>query len=230
MPQRDTLKAAAATAAFAAAHSALASLPAKAAAGHVAGRRVRNGLYRPLYNLVAVLTFGWLTLYVRGLHGRTLYRVRGPLSWLMRLGQAASLLYAYRAARAVGIARFAGLPGLWALLSGEEHVPAEPEAQGPRLDEATGRVRTAGPFATSRQPLNFVVVPLLWLNPRMTTNLAAVSLVSTLYLYLGSLHSEYRLRRAYGPAYEAYRRSGIPFFLPAARTRSIARGTAATTS
>jgi hypothetical protein len=66
--------------------------------------------------------------------------------------------------------------------------------------------RRGSPFALSRQALNFFLLPVLWLNPRMTTWLAAFNAVSTLYLYLGSLHSERRLRRVYGPAYDV----GVP--------------------
>ena len=43
----------------------------------------------------------------------------------------------------------------------------------------------------------------------------AFSGVASLYFYLGSMHQEQRLRRSYGEAYERYRDSGVPFFLPA---------------
>jgi protein-S-isoprenylcysteine O-methyltransferase Ste14 len=53
-----------------------------------------------------------------------------------------------------------------------------------------------------------------WLTPHMTVKRAVFSAVATAYLVLGSWHEEVRLRRAYGEPYGAYRRSGVPFFVP----------------
>ena len=64
---------AAVTVAVAALHSILASHTAKEAAERAVGARRRNALYRPAYNVIAVLSFGWLLLYVRSLPARTIY-------------------------------------------------------------------------------------------------------------------------------------------------------------
>jgi protein-S-isoprenylcysteine O-methyltransferase Ste14 len=60
------------------------------------------------------------------------------------------------------------------------------------------------------------MVPALWLMPRMTVNLAAFNFVVTVYLIVGSVHEEERLRATYGQAYIDYQRSGINFFVPSA--------------
>jgi hypothetical protein len=49
----------------------------------------------------------------------------------------------------------------------------------------------------------------------MTTNLLAFNAAATIYLVVGSLHEEARLRDAYGDDYDAYLNSGVPFYLPA---------------
>jgi protein-S-isoprenylcysteine O-methyltransferase Ste14 len=54
----------------------------------------------------------------------------------------------------------------------------------------------------------------LWLNPRMTANLAVFTTLATVYFVVGSIHEEQRLLAAHGDAYEEYRRSGVPFYLP----------------
>ena len=71
-----------------------------------------------------------------------------------------------------------------------------------------------GPFRYTRHPLNLAPLPVLWLNPVMTANLAVFNLAATVYFVAGSWHEEQRLRAAYGDAYEEYRRSGVPFYLP----------------
>jgi len=210
---RGMIKAAAATAAFGLVHSFLASRGAKRAAARAFGERNRNGLYRVFYLAQSAVTFAALAAYVRGLPGRELYRVRGPLAWLMRAGQAGALLLATAAARQVGVRRILGLESFLAWL-GDGPVPPEPEAQGPALD-AEGLGRDAGPFAWSRHPLNLAPLAVFWLRPRMTTTLLAFNAAATAYLVVGSLHEETRLREAYGESYAAYRRSGVPFYLPA---------------
>jgi len=206
----------AATIAFALVHSALASRRVKRAARDSVGDRARDGWYRLLFNAQAMATSGALATYVWRLPDRTLYQVRGPAAALLRLGQLAGLIVGAAAVRQVGVGRMAGTTSLAAWARGGSTVPSEPEAQGPAPD-SSGRLRAAGPFAWSRHPLNLAPLPVLWLSPRMTANLLTFNVAATLYLVLGSRHEEARLAAAYGDAYETYRRSGVPFYLPGVR-------------
>jgi hypothetical protein len=210
---RSMIKVAAATAAFGLVHSALASRAAKRAAARTFGERNRNGLYRVFYLGQSLATFGLLAAYIRRQPSRELYRVEGPLAFLLHAAQAGALVYATSAAGQVGLRRITGLESFLAWL-GDGPVPPEPEAQGPALDYE-GRRHAAGPFAWSRHPLNFAPVPVFWLHPRMTTSLLAFNAAATVYLVLGSLHEEARLRDAYGDDYLAYLNSSVPFYVPA---------------
>jgi hypothetical protein len=112
----------------------------------------------------------------------------------------------------VGLRRITGLESLLAWF-GDGPVPPEPEAQGPALDDE-GRRHAIGPFAWSRHPLNFAPLPVFWLWPRMTTNLLAFNTAATIYLVVGSLHEEARLREAFGGDYDAYLSGSVPFYVP----------------
>lgn len=169
--------------------------------------------YTVFYIAQSAVTFGLLADYIRRQPSRELYRVDGPLALLMHAVQAGAVVYATSAAEQVGIRRIVGLDSLLAWL-GDAPVPPEPEAQGPALDDE-GQQHTAGPFAWSRHPLNFAPLPILWLWPRMTTSLLAFNTVATIYLVIGSVHEEARLREAFGDDYDAYLGSGVPFYVPA---------------
>src|SRR5919199_1262602 len=216
---RSMFKVMAATAAFGLVHSALASRAAKRAAARTLGERNRNGLYRVFYIGQSLVTLGMLAAYIRRQPSRELYRVEGPLAFLMHAAQAGALVYATSAAAQVGLRRITGLESFLAWL-GDGPVPPEPEAQGPALD-GEGRRHAAGPFAWSRHPLNFAPLPVFWLWPRMTTGLLAFNTAATAYLVIGSLHEEARLREAFGEDYAAYQRSGVPFYLPAPQRSAV---------
>ena len=209
---RSMLKVAAATAAFGVVHSVLASRTAKRSAARTFGERNRRGLYRVGYIAQSAITFGMLAAYIRRQPSREIYRAEGGLAFVLRALQAGTLVYAIAAARQVGLRRITGLESFQSWL-GDGPVSHEPEAQGPALDDE-GRVQAAGPFAWSRHPLNFAPLPILWLWPRMTTSLLAFNLAATIYLVVGSLHEEARLREAYGDAYDAYLRSGVSYYVP----------------
>ena len=209
---RSMFKVMAATTAFAVVHSALASRGAKRAATRTFGERNRNGLYRVVYITQSAATFAVLAAYIRRQPSHELYRVRSAAIAHDARCSGGRLVYATAAARQVGIRRIVGLESFIAWL-GEGPVLPEPEAQGPALDEQ-GLQRVAGPFSWSRHPLNFAPLPILWLWPRMTTNLLAFNAAATLYLVIGSLHEESRLREAFGDKYIAYEGSDVPFYLP----------------
>jgi methanethiol S-methyltransferase len=192
-------------------HSLLASKQAKDVARRILGARYRNGLYRVAYNAQAVVLLAWAARWFARLPDRELYRVRPPLSWLFRAGQAASLGVLLSGVRVIGILKFAGMTPLWKLLTGKDVSP-EPEAQGPPLG-AGGEVVEAGAFRFTRHPGNLGALGFFLFLPRMTANRAALTALVALYVVLGSLHEEHRLRTAYGAAYERYRKS-VPFMVP----------------
>lgn len=197
------------TLAFMAAKSLLASRQAKLAVERQFGARVRNGLYRPLY--VAFSTVGGLLLVrmvYKGPH-RILYDARPPLGWALRAGQAAALLLTFETIRTMGVG-FMGVPQVKALAAGGRPEP-EPEAQGP-VPEATGELRNRSTFRFTRHPNNWFPMALFLLEPRMTDKRAVFSALAVVDVLLGSAHEEYRLRKAYGTAYDRYA-AEVPFLV-----------------
>ena len=192
-------------------HSVLASKKAKDLARQISGPRYRNGLYRTVYNAQALLTLALAARSFLRLPDRNLYEAKPPLSWLLRAGQVASLGVLLSGVRAVGVLDFAGLARLWGFLAGRDPGP-EPEAQGPPIG-ADGEMSTEGAFGFTRHPGNLGALGFFLFLPRMTVNRASLAALVALYVVLGSMHEETRLRAAYGAAFERYRRS-VPFMVP----------------
>lgn len=206
------LRTCAATLLYAAVHSLLASQSAKRAASIALGTRTRNALYRPFYLAQSVVTIGFLIRYVRKQPAKLLYGFGGTFAIVFRLLQGTGLAWAFTAAYQVGYSEILGIRPLLDLTLKHGTFPPEPEAQGP-ASNGHG-LRIAGPFRLTRHPLNVAPLPVMWFNPRMTTNLLAFNLVGTVYLIIGSALEEHRLRAAYGKPYSEYQQSGVPFYLP----------------
>jgi protein-S-isoprenylcysteine O-methyltransferase Ste14 len=192
-------------------HSVLASKQAKDLACRFAGPRYRDGLYRLAYNAQSVVLLTWAARWFLRLPDHDLYTVRAPWSWLLRGAQATSLGVLLSGVRVIGILDFAGITRLRGFLAKIDLGP-EPEAQGPPID-SDNEVVKAGAFRFTRHPGNLGALGFFLFLPRMTTNRAVLTALVGLYVVLGSLHEEYRLRVAYGAAYERYRRS-VPFLIP----------------
>jgi protein-S-isoprenylcysteine O-methyltransferase Ste14 len=192
-------------------HSVLASKQAKDLACRFAGPRYRDGLYRLAYNAQSVVLLTWAARWFLRLPDHDLYTVRAPWSWLLRGAQATSLGVLLSGVRVIGILDFAGITRLRGVLAKIDLGP-EPEAQGPPID-SDNEVVKAGAFRFTRHPGNLGALGFFLFLPRMTTNRAVLTALVGLYVVLGSLHEEYRLRAAYGAAYERYRRS-VPFLIP----------------
>jgi protein-S-isoprenylcysteine O-methyltransferase Ste14 len=195
-------------------HSLLASQQAKDLVRRIAGSRHRNGLYRLAYNAQSVVVLAWAAWWFSRLPDRDLYQAKPPWSWLFRIGQAASLGVLLSGVRVIGLLDFAGITQLREFLAGQ-HPDPEPEAQGPPLG-ADGEMVTAEAFRFTRHPSNLGALGFFLLFPRITVNHAALAALVTLYVVLGSLHEEYRLRAAYEIPFERYRRK-VPFLVPRPR-------------
>jgi protein-S-isoprenylcysteine O-methyltransferase Ste14 len=197
-------------------HSVLASKQVKDLARRIAGPRFRDGLYRSTFNAQSVVLLLWAARRFSRLPDRELYRVEPPWSWLLRASQTASLGVLLSGVRVMGILSFAGITPLRDFLTGKDVRPA-PEAQGPPIDSDDEMVR-AGAFRYTRHPGNLGALGFFLFLPRMTANRAILGVLVALYVVLGSMHEEYRLRAAYGTAYERYRRA-VPFLIPRRPTR-----------
>jgi protein-S-isoprenylcysteine O-methyltransferase Ste14 len=192
-------------------HSVLASKQVKDVTRRVAGPRYRDGLYRFTFNAQSVALLLWAARRFSRLPDRELYHVRPPWSWFFRANQVACLGVLLSGVRIMGILRFAGLTSVGDLLAGSDVRPA-PEAQGPPVGPDDQMLR-AGAFRLSRHPGNLGALGFFLFLPRMTANRAVLVVLVVLYVVLGSMHEEYRLRAAHGATYERYRRA-VPFLIP----------------
>lgn len=197
---------------FALSHSLFASQEFKQAVQKKIGTNGRNGLYRFGFNAISVITVFPAAIWFLKLPDRRLYRIRRPWSWALISIQGAALLLAVEAARRVGLKKITGIQPAEQFVDGKTPEP-EPTAQGPVLlpDET---MDANGPFRFSRHPLNLAPLGIFWFFPHMTVNRLVLALLSTVYLFVGSLHEEKRLRASYGEAYRRYQHSGVPFFFP----------------
>jgi protein-S-isoprenylcysteine O-methyltransferase Ste14 len=197
--------------AFAVVHSLLASRPVKCIVRQVIGGRSYGGLYRVGYAIKSMIIVSWGRRWFVQLPDRELYRFEGPLAWLLYGIQLVSIVVLLAGVRVVGFRRFVGVAQYHAFATGKT-VPATPEAQGPPL-AATGAIDTRWPFCVTRHPENLPIFGVFWCFPRMTVNHVALAAALSVYMILGAMHEDHRLRAAYGEAFERYARD-VPFMLP----------------
>jgi methanethiol S-methyltransferase len=211
---KSILKVTIASVLFGVIHSALASLAAKRLALRLFGER-GAGFYRLFYGLQSLALLNVYNFYVFHLPDRQLYKLRGALAWLVRAGWLANGVFIGVCFLHAGVARMMGLEDIMALVSGQTLLHGV-DAQGPNPD-SSGKLRITGPYRWSRHPINFAGLPALWLRSSMSVNRLVSCILLTTYLILGSVREEARLRAIYGPDYEEYRQSGVPFLIPLPR-------------
>jgi protein-S-isoprenylcysteine O-methyltransferase Ste14 len=167
-------------------HSLLASLWAKAQARRLFGP-VADRLYRLVYNGIAVITFLPMLALTAVLPGRILYRLQLPWSLILLGVQIFAILILALGVLQTGMGSFMGLRPLISPVG----------ADAPQL-VITGLYRFV------RHPLYTAGLLFMWASPVMTTNLLALYFGLTVYIVIGTLHEEYRLRREFGESYRAY--------------------------
>ncbi|SFM29239.1 methyltransferase family protein [Methanolobus profundi] len=173
---------------FAAIHSLLASLPFKRFIRRSLGSKA-DGLYMPVYNLIAVITIIPLVYLLYKNPGEFLYIVPSPWKWFMVGGQI-----------------IAAIIGPRALRDAPQRFQLRRQLSAPSTSEA-GPLDIHGVYRWIRDPFLFSGLVIMWLTPFMTTNLLIIYFLTTIYLIMGSLHWESRLVAQFGDEYREYQKN-----------------------
>jgi protein-S-isoprenylcysteine O-methyltransferase Ste14 len=179
---------------FAAFHSLLASLRAKTMARHLIGSKV-DPWYPMFFSAVAVVTILPLIAMLILFPGRILYIVPSPWIWFFFLAQV-----------------LIGIGSLRAFLDAPHRFLIRAQLTGPQGPDKLP-LGIKGIYCWIRDPFLLSGLLLIWLTPFMTENLLLVYLITTVYLFLGSLHWESRLLTQFGEAYVAYKNK-VPRIIP----------------
>jgi methanethiol S-methyltransferase len=172
---------------FAAIHSLTASVPLKRLIIRVAGPRAEK-LYLPAYSFLTVLTISPLVYQLFKYPGRILYKIPSPWRWLMVGGQL-----------------IAGILAPMAFRDAPHRFEIRSQLSGPQASEKSS-LKIMGIYRWVRDPFLLSGLVMIWLTPIMTVNLLIVYLLTTIYLFLGSLHWETRLVAQFGDEYREYQK------------------------
>lgn len=188
--------------AYAAQHSCLASRQFKGLVWRVFGPGV-DRWYIKLFGIFAAITLAPLALLFLSSPGKRLYTIKPPWRWLMVTGQLMAGL--------ATILAFTDAPHRFSI-SQQLHKAENPEPLKPR-----------GIYCFVRDPFLLSGLVQLWLTPFMTTRLLVLYVMTSVYLFLGSLHWESRLRYQFGKEYEEYQKE-VPRFIPWVPRWRLSRG------
>ncbi|RNC69607.1 MAG: isoprenylcysteine carboxylmethyltransferase family protein [Desulfuromonadales bacterium] len=151
--------------------------------------------YRLFYNLVAIVTFGWVM--VAWPLSPMIYLMPGAWSLLFHFLQLISLIMLARCAAQTGIGDLIGL----------RQMRGEPPDR---------HLVTTGCYGRVRHPLYSLSIVFFVLNPVMTLKWLLLMAFSALYFVVGAHVEENRLEKEHGAAYRRYRES-VPMFVPKIR-------------
>ncbi len=189
-------------------HSVFASLTAKTHVRQWFGSRTADGLYRLLYNIVAVIAFLPVMALVSILPDVPLYQLP---RWALVITAPVQVLAAFMALIIlwrVDLPRFLGLRQLARWLEGR------PDPRGPPV------LVTSGIYSLVRHPLYFFSLVILWLTPVMTVNILTFNTVSTLYFWIGSFYEERKLVAEFGEAYRLHQQQ-VPRLYPWPKRKGV---------
>lgn len=184
---------------YAALHSFLASPWPKQKVGGLFGGALQP-YYRLAYNIIAVLTFLPILAIGAWDPGRLLYQVPFPWSVLFTFGQAFAALLILVGLLQTDIWEFLGFRQL--------------NGNG---QEAPAEFKRVGLYQIVRHPLYTAGLLFIWLTPIMTTTSLALTIVLSIYLFVGSYFEEKRLVAEFGDDYRRYQ-SEVPRIIPDPRS------------
>ncbi len=191
---------------FAVTHSWLAGQTVKDNIYKLVGERRYYGFYRIGYNVLAIVTlipvFAVIFLFPHPI----LWHINGDFTFVLFAVQGIGATGVIVALLQTDIWRFAGIRQV---LHYFENKPL------PLVNES---LRTDGLYQFVRHPLYLFSLLVIWpINP-MTDALFVFNVAATVYLLIGSLVEERRLRMIFGQQYEAYQKQ-VPWLIPLTRTR-----------
>jgi protein-S-isoprenylcysteine O-methyltransferase Ste14 len=183
-----------ATVAYAAIHSLLASLEAKAWAQQRFGP-VADRWYRLFYNLFAMISGLPILALLYIFPGQLLYQIPFPWILISILGQLVTMIIFV-----IGVLQ----TDLWYFLGLRQMVAGANDNQPIMI--------TNGLYNWVRHPLYTCALLLIWLMPVMTINMLTIFILFTIYLVLGARLEEKRLILEFGDQYRAYQQN-VPMLL-----------------
>lgn len=160
--------------------------------------------YRSFYNLVALVSFGilWLFVPVKSLE---LYSLQPPLNFLFHLIQLSGVIGIIISLKSM-TGSFSGLKQLKDVFRDKK-----PDYY---LDEPKQEILyTNGMFAYVRHPLYTFSMLILFFHPYMSLKWLLLSVCSAVYFILGSKLEEKKLEHRFGSDYLNYK-SNVPAFIP----------------
>jgi protein-S-isoprenylcysteine O-methyltransferase Ste14 len=184
-------------------HSLLASHTVKQLARKALGTRLYR-FYRLAYNIFSGVSFLPVLAVMLSIPDHKLYLVSLPWSIIMILGEILAVAMLFIAFRETDIWDFIGFRQL-----GENNQPAS--------------LSTSGLYRYVRHPLYFAGLVFIWLMPIMTTNILAVNIALTVYVIIGALFEERKLRTLFGQEYIDYA-SVTPMLIPFLKGNKSRRG------
>lgn len=174
-------------------HSLLASLQVKALISTLFGKS-GDRFYRLFYNTFAVVTIMPILALPLTLPDVRWYSIPAPWANLMRLVQLLAL----------------GLLGISILQTGPFELLGLSQMLGSKPKET---LNTSGMYGFIRHPIYTFSMIVIWFNPSMTMNSAALSLAFTLYFIFGAMVEERKLVKVLGKEYRDYQ-AKTPMFVP----------------
>jgi protein-S-isoprenylcysteine O-methyltransferase Ste14 len=178
--------------AYAALHSLLVSRQFKSLVWRIFGPAM-DSWYVKFFSIFAVITLAPLALLFLLSPGKRLYTIKSPWRWLMVTGQLMASM--------ATVLAFVNAPHRFSI-SQQLRKAENPEPLNPR-----------GVYRFVQDPFLLSGLLQMWLTPFMTSRLLVLYAMTSVYLFLGSLHWERRLRYQFGKEYEDYQKE-VPRVIP----------------
>ena len=180
--------------AYAALHSLLVSRQFKSLVWRIFGPGM-DSWYVKFFSIFAAITLAPLALLFLLSPGKRLYTIKSPWRWLMVTGQLMASI--------ATVLAFTDAPHRFSI-SQQLRKAENPEPLNPR-----------GIYRFVQDPFLLSGLLQMWLTPFMTSRLLVLYAMTSVYLFLGSLHWERRLRYQFGKEYEDYQKE-VPRVIPKA--------------